>query len=200
MATLQSHPVSVFRTHTEASATSSDSSSLPSPQLVEKSGRSSPEAFFYARDEDCALLDRTEKGKDWTRGLNPITLKRYLEALKGRKLITADIKQREEAVKPVRLIRPKQRVFSPLLTLEKPFHLYARQPNIRLQTRKSENKPFPSVSRLKRPAETLGKTVMRTEVSFEKAKLLRKAPFSSVKMTCLKPLRSLTPQIGHKGA
>ena len=192
--------------HTEASVSSSDSYSLPSPQLVEKSGRSSAEAFFY-EVEDSSRLDRTEKVKSWTRGLEPMALKRYLEPLQARKLTTVEVKQRETAVKTANLIRLKQRAFSPLLTLEKPLRLTTRQSHIEQETRRSEAKPFPThftVSRLKRTAESTRKGELRTETSTGlgvtragQTKVLRKVPICSNKTVCLKPLRSLTPQIGR---
>ena len=202
MDTLKSHrDRSWLHTRTEASASSSDSYSLPSPQLVERSGAATPEAFFYEPEEEGT--DLSEKVRSWTRGLDLTSLKRYLEPLQARKGTVAEVKQRDTAVKTANLIRQKQRAFSPLLSLEKPL-LGTRQIHKELETRKPDPKlTRPSVSRLLRSSNTTRKSVNRTEAGATAAsrvtltKLVQKAAVSNGKGRSLKPLRSLTPQVSR---
>lgn len=214
MDALKSHrDRSLLHTRTEASASSSDSYSIPSPQLVERSGVSTPEAFFYVADEENSpRIERNEKVKNWTRGLEPTSLKRYLEPLQQRKLTTAEIKQRETAVRTANLIRQKQRAFTPLLTLEKPSLIGTRQYRTEQETGRFEAKPHqllvrPAGIRLIRPTEAVRNSAKRTEGGTGQGlsragqmKPVQKAQIkqTSFKGTSLKPLRSLTPQISRQ--
>lgn len=207
MDALKSHrDRSLLHTRTEASASSSGSYSIPSPQLVEKSGVSTPDGFFYQLEEDTAPPDLSEKVKSWTRGLDPASLKRYLEPLQARKLTTAEQKHRDTAVKTANLIRQKQRAFSPLLTLEKPAHIGTRKLVLELDTGRSDSKPQqapfrPVAARIIRPTELVRKSVKPTvTVRSGQVKPLQKSVVkqTSFKAANLKPLRSLTPQIGRQ--
>ena len=211
MDALKSHrDRSLFRTRTEASASSSDSYSIPSPQLVEKSGVSTPEAFFYTADEENSpRLQPNEKVKNWTRGLDATSLKRYLEPLQQRKLTTAEMKQRQTAVKTADLIKQKQRAFTPLLTLEKASligtrHFHKEQETGRLETKPHQLLIRPAGITLTRPSEAVRNSMKRAEDCTRTglsraglAKPVQKVQIkqTSFKGTSLKPLRSLTPQI-----
>lgn len=200
----------LFHTRTEASVSSSDSYSIPSPQLVEKSGVSTPEAFFYtAEEENSPRFQPIEKVKNWTRGLDATSLKRYLEPLQQRKLTTAEMKQRQTAVKTADLIKQKQRAFTPLLTLEKASLIGTRPYHKEQETGRLETKPYQQLIRpagitLTRPSEAVRSSMKRAEdctrIGLSRAGLVKpvqkvQSKQTSFKGTSLKPLRSLTPQI-----
>ena len=207
----------LVRSHTEQSPSSDGSFSIPSPQLVEKSGVSTPEMFFYqleapedeGRENPAASTNFAERLKSITRAVDSTVLKRQLDTIQTRKLTTAEQKHRETALRTANLIR--QRAYSPLLTLDK--HSKPSIPKPDLDQCKLEVKMLPYQQLLSRPPpvrflkdkEPLRKSIKKVEVEIASkgqaaSPSLAKGQRIPIKHAVfkgktLKPLRSLTPQL-----
>ena len=196
---------------------SDDSFNLPSPQLVERSGASSPEAFFYEIESASETLPPPSypKVRSWTRGLDTTSLKRYLNPVQGKKPPPSDPKHRESALKTANLIR--QRAYSPLLTLEKPAYMGMKQRkadgdilkmDVRLLpyqkllvragvSKRGKGSGADSGREVRRSAGKEGLNAAKILITTSPSSQLKALPLRALplKPKPLKPLRSLTPQL-----